>query len=36
MLDVMSGGRIISHFVRGIGMEYFNYGVNPTTSRGAP
>jgi alkanesulfonate monooxygenase SsuD/methylene tetrahydromethanopterin reductase-like flavin-dependent oxidoreductase (luciferase family) len=33
MLDVMSGGRIISGFVRGIGMEYFNYGVNPTTSR---
>ncbi|TMC20531.1 MAG: LLM class flavin-dependent oxidoreductase [Chloroflexi bacterium] len=33
MLDVISGGRIISGFVRGIGMEYFSYNVNPTISR---
>ncbi|HEU5378186.1 MAG TPA: LLM class flavin-dependent oxidoreductase [Ktedonobacteraceae bacterium] len=33
MLDVISGGRIISGFVRAIGMEYFNYGVKPTLSR---
>lgn len=32
MLDVISGGRIISGFVRAIGMEYFNYGVDPTLS----
>lgn len=33
MLDVISGGRIISGFVRGTGMEYFSYGVNPARSR---
>jgi len=33
MLDVISGGRIISGFVRGTGMEYFSYNVNPTLSR---
>lgn len=33
MLDVLSGGRIISGFVRGIGCEYFSLGVNPTHSR---
>jgi alkanesulfonate monooxygenase SsuD/methylene tetrahydromethanopterin reductase-like flavin-dependent oxidoreductase (luciferase family) len=33
MLDVLSGGRIISGFVRGTGMEYFSYNVNPTVSR---
>ncbi len=33
MLDVISGGRIISGFVRGTGMEYFSYSVNPTISR---
>jgi alkanesulfonate monooxygenase SsuD/methylene tetrahydromethanopterin reductase-like flavin-dependent oxidoreductase (luciferase family) len=33
MLDVMSGGRIISGFVRGIGCEYLSLGVNPTDSR---
>jgi alkanesulfonate monooxygenase SsuD/methylene tetrahydromethanopterin reductase-like flavin-dependent oxidoreductase (luciferase family) len=33
MLDVISGGRIISGFVRGTGMEYFSYNINPTTSR---
>ncbi|MEC9248793.1 MAG: LLM class flavin-dependent oxidoreductase [Pseudomonadota bacterium] len=32
MLDVISGGRIISGFVRGIGCEYFNNGVNPGDS----
>ena len=33
MLDVASGGRVISGFVRGIGAEYFSLGVNPTHSR---
>lgn len=33
MLDVMSGGRIISGFVRGIGCEYLSFGINPTDSR---
>lgn len=33
VLDVISGGRIISGFVRGIGMEYFNYNINPILSR---
>ncbi|MBI3782173.1 MAG: LLM class flavin-dependent oxidoreductase [Deltaproteobacteria bacterium] len=33
MLDVMSGGRIISGFVRGIGCEYISLGINPTYSR---
>lgn len=33
MLDVISGGRIISGFVRAIGMEYFNYSLDPTVSR---
>ena len=32
MLDVMSGGRIISGFVRGIGCEYFNNPVSPADS----
>lgn len=32
MLDVVTGGRIISGFVRGIGAEYFSLGVNPTYS----
>ena len=32
MLDVISGGRIISGFVRGIGCEYFNNGVVPGDS----
>ena len=32
MLDVISGGRIISGFVRGIGCEYFNNGVIPADS----
>ncbi|MPZ13295.1 MAG: LLM class flavin-dependent oxidoreductase [Chloroflexi bacterium] len=34
MLDVITGGRIISGFVRGIGAEYFTFGVNPNDSRG--
>jgi alkanesulfonate monooxygenase SsuD/methylene tetrahydromethanopterin reductase-like flavin-dependent oxidoreductase (luciferase family) len=33
MLDVISGGRIISGFVRGIGCEHLSLGVNPTYSR---
>ncbi|MBV9228061.1 MAG: LLM class flavin-dependent oxidoreductase [Chloroflexi bacterium] len=33
MLDVISGGRVISGFVRGTGMEYFSYNVNPALSR---
>ncbi len=33
MLDVLSGGRVISGFVRGIGCEYISLGVNPTHSR---
>ncbi len=32
MLDVISGGRIISGFVRGIGDEYYSMGLNPTHS----
>lgn len=32
MLDVLSGGRLISGFVRGIGSEYHAFGVNPTFS----
>jgi len=33
MLDVISGGRIISGFVRGTGMEYHSMRSNPATSR---
>lgn len=33
MLDLLSGGRIISGFVRGIGFEYVSFNVNPTESR---
>ncbi|MGA8569962.1 MAG: LLM class flavin-dependent oxidoreductase [Candidatus Binataceae bacterium] len=33
MLDVISGGRIISGFVRGIGDEYYSMGINPTFSQ---
>ena len=33
MLDVISGGRIISGFVRGTGMEYFSYAADPTSSQ---
>jgi alkanesulfonate monooxygenase SsuD/methylene tetrahydromethanopterin reductase-like flavin-dependent oxidoreductase (luciferase family) len=33
MLDVLSGGRVISGFVRGIGCEHLSLGINPTYSR---
>ena len=33
MIDVISGGRLITGFVRGIGAEYYAFGVNPTFSR---
>jgi alkanesulfonate monooxygenase SsuD/methylene tetrahydromethanopterin reductase-like flavin-dependent oxidoreductase (luciferase family) len=33
MLDVITGGRIVSGFVRGIGAEYYSSGANPTESR---
>lgn len=33
MLDVITDGRIISGFVRGIGAEYHTFGINPTQSR---
>ncbi|MQA10762.1 MAG: LLM class flavin-dependent oxidoreductase [Pseudonocardiaceae bacterium] len=33
MLDVMSGGRIISGFVRGIGAEYHSFSMDPNDSR---
>ncbi|MDR0358778.1 MAG: LLM class flavin-dependent oxidoreductase [bacterium] len=33
MLDVVTGGRIVSGMVRGIGCEYLSTGVNPTHSR---
>jgi len=33
MLDVISGGRIISGFVRGIGAEYHSFGMDPSVSR---
>ncbi len=33
MLDVISGGRIVSGFVRGIGAEYPTFGINPAYSR---
>ena len=33
LLDVVSGGRIISGFVRGIGAEYHAFSLDPTQSR---
>lgn len=33
MMDVISGGRIVSAFVRGIGAEYHSMSLNPTYSR---
>ena len=33
MLDHISGGRVVSGFVRGIGWEYFNHGISPVLSR---
>jgi alkanesulfonate monooxygenase SsuD/methylene tetrahydromethanopterin reductase-like flavin-dependent oxidoreductase (luciferase family) len=32
MIDTITGGRLISGFVRGIGAEYTNFGVNPARS----
>jgi alkanesulfonate monooxygenase SsuD/methylene tetrahydromethanopterin reductase-like flavin-dependent oxidoreductase (luciferase family) len=32
MIDVLSRGRLISGFVRGIGSEYFSFGANPVHS----
>jgi alkanesulfonate monooxygenase SsuD/methylene tetrahydromethanopterin reductase-like flavin-dependent oxidoreductase (luciferase family) len=32
MIDVITGGRLIAGFVRGIGAEYHTFGVNPTFS----
>ena len=32
MLDCITGGRIVSGFVRGIGAEYYSFGVNPQLS----
>ncbi len=29
MLDVVTGGRVICGFGRGIGHEYFSMGINP-------
>ncbi|MGY1608364.1 MULTISPECIES: LLM class flavin-dependent oxidoreductase [unclassified Geodermatophilus] len=34
MLDIVSGGRIISGHVRGMGAEYHSSGQDPTTSKG--
>jgi len=33
MIDVISGGRVISGFVRGIGCEYYSLSLDPTVSR---
>ena len=33
MIDVMSGGRVVSGFVRGIGAEYHTFGMDPSESR---
>ena len=32
MIDVITGGRLISGFVRGVGAEYFSMAANPTLS----
>ena len=32
MIDVITGGRLISGYVRGIGAEYHTFGINPTIS----
>ena len=32
MIDVITGGRLISGFVRGVGTEYFSMGANPVHS----
>jgi len=33
MLDVVTRGRIVSGFVRGVGPEHYSFGVNPALSR---
>src|SRR5215212_3654016 len=33
MIDVISGGRLVAGFVRGIGCEYFSFGISPASSR---
>lgn len=32
MIDVITGGRLITGFVRGVGSEYFSFGANPVHS----
>lgn len=32
MIDVITGGRLITGFVRGVGSEYFSFGTNPVDS----
>ena len=32
MIDVITGGRLITGFVRGVGSEYFSFGSNPVHS----
>lgn len=32
MIDVITGGRVITGFVRGVGSEYFSFGTNPVHS----
>ncbi|MGE0744359.1 MAG: LLM class flavin-dependent oxidoreductase [Rhodospirillales bacterium] len=32
MIDCITGGRLITGFVRGIGAEYYSMGINPTIS----
>ena len=32
MIDVITGGRLITGFVRGVGSEYFSFGANPVQS----
>jgi alkanesulfonate monooxygenase SsuD/methylene tetrahydromethanopterin reductase-like flavin-dependent oxidoreductase (luciferase family) len=32
MIDVITGGRLITGFVRGVGSEYFSFGTNPVHS----
>ena len=34
MLDVMSGGRLVAGFIRGVPHEYIAYNINPDESRG--
>lgn len=32
MIDVITGGRLITGFVRGVGSEYYSFGTNPVES----